>query len=118
MAASTNETFPGALEVLLKQLAVMKALPDADLPLVINLETQVIEHLRSPERQMQKAGLMPPGGMNPAGNGALGLNPMGGGGASAPPPSFMGAGIPGGPPTAPPPANPDEMRRVLTAAGQ
>ena len=119
MASSSNETYDGALEVLMKQIATMKMLPDANLPFVIELETKIIEEARNPERQMQKAGLLPPGGANPQGAGALGLPPGGGGmGMSAPPPSQLGAGAPAGVMQSPAgPANADEMRRVLTAPG-
>ena len=113
--AASNDTYAGALEVLMKQIATMKGLPDANLPFLIQLETMVIGEIRSPERLMQQAGILPPSRANPQGNAALGL-PLGGGGAAAPPPSALGAGVPGVQ-TTPGPANPDEMRRVLTAPG-
>lgn len=120
MAGSSNDTYAGALEVLMKQLATMKGLADANLPFIVQLETQVIGEIRSPERMMQQAGIIPPGQQNPQGMGALGLPPGGGmppqgmpGGASAPAPSQLGAGVPGVQ-QSPAPVNPDEMRRILT----
>lgn len=119
---SSNDTYVGALEVLAKQISTMMGLADANLPFCVSLLEQVTNERRSPELAMQQAGVLPSAAGNPQGAGALGLPPgMGGGppgmgGASAPGPSFLGAGVPGaGPQQSPPPMNPDEMRRVLTA---
>lgn len=86
MANGDNDTFDGSLMVLLKQIAQMKVLPDADLPFTIELETMILNKYRDPERQMQKAGIIPPSGQNPQGSGQLGL--PGGGGMPAPGPSM------------------------------
>lgn len=99
MASPNNDTYIGSLDTLLRQVALMKTLADANLPFVIQLETAILDERRSPERQAQAAGIIPPQGQNPQGNAQLGLPgapPMGGGGMSAPPPSFMGAGAPPG----------------------
>lgn len=124
--AGGNDTYAGALEVLMKQIATMKGLADANLPFLIQLETMVLSEIRNPERMMQAAGILPQSGDNPQGLAQLGLpggagpgGPpgMGGGmpgGMSAPPPSMMGDGN-AGMATGPAPANPDEMRRILTA---
>lgn len=117
---ASNDTYEGALEVLLKQVAGMKMLADANLPFLIDLETRVLNEVRSPERQMQAAGIIPSGAANPQGAQALGMPPGMGGpggpgvGMSAGPASFQGAGVPGLGPAGPPPANPDELRRVLS----
>jgi len=112
MAGSSNDTYAGALEVLMKQIATMKGLADADLPFLIQLETMVLGEIRNPERMMQQAGILPQSAQNPQGAAQLGLPP--GGGMGAPPPSQMGMGNPGMQ-TSPGPVNPDEMRRILTA---
>lgn len=119
---ASNDNYAGALEVLMKQLATMKGLADANLPFLIQLETQIIGEIRSPERQMQAAGIIPPAGQNPQGAGALSLPggggmPMDVGPMSAPPPSFAGASAgPGSAGMAPAaPSNPDELRRILQA---
>lgn len=116
MANGSNDTYAGALEVLAKQVSTMMGLADANLPFCTSLLEQITAERRSPETQMQQAGLLPQG--PPAGAGLPpGIMPMPGG-ASAPPPSFAGAGVPGaGPQTSSPPANPDELRRILTAGG-
>lgn len=114
--ATGNDTYHGALEVLAKQVSTMMGLADANLPFCINLLQQITEERRSPELAMQQAGVIPPAASNPQGADQLGLPPgvpMGGGGASAPPPSFLGAGIPGAGPQQAPPSNPDELRRIL-----
>ena len=114
-----NDTYAGALEVLMKQIASMKMVADANLPFIIELETMVLQEIRSPERQMQAAGILPPAGGGPGAGpmpGAMPGNgmPMGPPPGASPPPSFLGAGIPGaGPQQSPPPANPDELRRVM-----
>lgn len=116
MAASSNDTYAGALEVLMKQIATMKGLADANLPFLIKLETMVLGEIRNPERMMAAAGILPPEQANPQGMEQLGLPP--GGGMSAPPPSMLGAGNPGpGMSQGPGSVNPDEMRRILTAPG-
>lgn len=118
--SGNNDTYVGALDVLAKQISTMMGLADANLPFCVDLLKQVTDERRSPELAMQKAGVLPSSQGNPQGNAALGLPPgvmPGPGGASAPPASFMGAGIPGaGPQQSPPPANPDELRRILTAS--
>jgi hypothetical protein len=119
--ASSNDTYAGALEVLAKQLATMSMLADANLPFVSQLLQMVQDEARSPELAMQRAGVLPPSGGNPQGAGALGL-PMGGvgggspGGMSAPPPSFLGAGVPGAGPQQSPPPLTDALLRSLSAA--
>lgn len=123
MPAASNDTYSGALQVLMRQLSEMKLLPDVNLPFVVGLETQVIAEARSPERMMQDAGLLPQQAMNPMGMDALGLPPgagppgapMGPGGMGAPPPSQMGAGVPGVMTSPGGPNNPDELRRALAA---
>lgn len=130
MPSLDKDTFEGSLMVLLKNISEMKALADVDLPWVVNLETQVVEKIRSPERKLQQLGVIPGQQQNPMGNEAMGLPglPPGGpppmpggfppgpgpmppdmGGMSAPPPSMLGAGAPGGIQQAPPAATPDAL---------
>lgn len=112
----------------LKQIAGLiqeaKLMPDADLPFLVSLETNIVSYLRQPYENM--AGQMPPNSMPsanpgnmPGGGGMPSGSPMGPGPMSGPPMSplpaspgqarLAGAGV-GGPPQAP---NPDELRRIL-----
>jgi hypothetical protein len=87
----SNDTYIGALDVLLKQVAGMKTLADANLPFLLQLETTVLEERRSPQMMMQAAGLTPPGGPNASG--AMPGGPGGPGGMPGMPPG--GGGVPG-----------------------
>lgn len=133
-SASPKDTYEAALEQMLQVIAKSKTLPDVNLPFVVEMETKILEQYRSPERRMQQAGLIPQGGQNPAGNAALGLPGLGGGGpgpmpmggppmppgpmpGSAPPPSMLGAGVPGVPPAPPMPGGPNEVAALLAGAG-
>lgn len=96
MPALDKDTFEGALRVLHKNIGELKQLLDADLPWVIEIETMLLDKIRSPERMLQQRGLIPPGGQNPAGNAALGLPgapPLGGAGGPLPP-GGPGGGLP------------------------
>lgn len=117
---ASNDTYDGALEVLSKQVSTMMGLVDANLPFCVELLKLITEERRSPQRALERAGLVPPGGPeDPMGTGqpmpdaGAGLPMDDGMGMSAPPAAFMGAG--GGVPgmAATPPSNPDELRRVL-----
>ena len=90
------------LQRMLQDLSQAKVAVDADLPFILQLETQIVDHLRDPVRKMQEQGLLPPGGQ-PQQMG----QPQGG-------PSFQGAGMPGlqQGPGAP---NADELGRLLSA---
>lgn len=114
MPASRVDTYAEALERIYDFVAKAKIVPDANLPFLIGLETQIMEEIRSPERRMQEQGIIPSEQQNPQGMGALGGG-GGGMGMSAPPPSFLGAGAGAGVQMSPGgPANADEMRRVLS----
>jgi hypothetical protein len=94
------------LQRLLSDLAQMKILQDADLPLIVQLETMIISKLRDPSTKMQEAGLLPSGG------GDMGM----GGGQGAPGPMFPGQGQPvgGGVMQGVGTPNPDELRRLMS----
>lgn len=127
-ATRTNNTFVEELAGLMHKLADMKLLPDADMPMLIDMETKIIQKARAPEARMQQAGLIPPGGQNPMGNAALGLPglpPMGGAPppspgdmpGMAPPPSFLGAGgVPGMNPSPPMPQSSAEVAALMGVA--
>ena len=87
------------LRKLLSSITDLKMTEDADLPFLINLETQVLQYIKQGADQA----LQPGGGA-----------PMGMGGMSSPPPGMGSpAGVPGlqqGPMM----PNPDELRRVLS----
>lgn len=104
--AMSNDTYIGALDVLLKQISLMKTLADANLPFIVQLETSVLEERRSPERMMQAAGLTPPGQPPQGPPPGMGPPPMPGGGMPGMPPGMGGPpGMPGmgGPPPMGPP---------------
>lgn len=114
MPAGKIDTMGDLLEQIMGLLSKAKVVIDADLPWILDLEAQVVEKLRSPITQMQRAGIMPPdGGMGvPAGAGPM--SPMAPGPAPAGPtiaPVPMQSGGLGAGPGAP---NPDELRRILT----
>lgn len=141
MPALDKDTFEGALRVLHKNIGELKQLLDADLPWVIEIETMLLDKIRSPERMLQQRGLIPPGGQNPAGNAALGLPgapPMGGAGGppggglplppggpggplppdvgmSIPPSAALGAGGPPGISSPGPGPSPDDLAALLGA---
>lgn len=105
MAGSRQtNTFGEMLQKMLRDLADMKTAPDADLPFIIDLETQVVGKLRQPIDNVAAQGLtqVPP---DPAMGMAMGMGP-------AMPPA---EGVPGvrSMPTMP---SPDELRRILTAS--
>lgn len=108
------------LKAILSDLTDLKIYPDADLPWIIGLETQIITKLREPFEAA--AGQMgpPPGNSVDAGLGAAGADmsvmPGGGGGQA------MGMPGPGGPMPATVPGggmrqSPDMMRRALSGMG-
>lgn len=114
MAAGKVNTMSEALQSIAQVINSAKQLQDANLPFLVQLETLVLQEIRSPQRIMQEQGLLPPDGAG--GPQAQGMPPGPGGGA----PSFM---PPGGGDSAqaglrgmtPGPAAPnmDEMRRML-----
>lgn len=99
------------LQRMLTDLASAKVAIDADMPFILQLETQIVDHLRDPVRKMQEQGLLPPGQAPPAQQ-----QPQQQGPPPAPPsgPSFQGAGMPGlqQGPGAP---NADELGRLLSS---
>lgn len=99
----TDNTFQEALMKMLRSLADMKVLPDADLEWVLGVEMQVVQKLREPIDVMQQQGTTGVPGMPPM-SGPMGpmMDPMMGGG-----------GVPGIRNEAQMP-NPDELRRLLT----
>ena len=114
----TDNTFAESLTKLLRSLADMKVLPDADLEFILNLEMQVVQKLREPIDNMQAQGSTQIPGAPPMGppmgpplgiGGGLPPELMGGG---MPPGMGMGGGVPGvrQEPSMP---NPDELRRIL-----
>lgn len=111
--ARISNTMAEGLQTMLGSIATMKALPDADLQFLIELETGILKKLREPvdnmAGQLQSVGQNgpPPGGM-PGGPPPGGMPP----GMPMPP---MGA--PGGAPTGMPMGagapNPDELQRLI-----
>lgn len=117
MPAGKIDTMSDLLEQIMNLLSKAKVVIDSDLPWILDLEAQVVEKLRSPITQMQRAGIMP-----------AGAGMQGGGDPMAPPPMAAPPGMPApvGPSIAPMPLqsgglsqgpgapNPDELRRILS----
>lgn len=124
----TTDTFTEGLRKLLSSIQDLKTTDDADLPFIINLETEVLHRLKQQGSDALQGG-PGPGAM------MAGMGPgPGGPGPGGPPPGMMGPGPPGpmggmlpgmGPTPGLTPApvpglmagpnmpNPDELRRVL-----
>lgn len=100
--ASSRETntMSEGLRKMLSEITNLKTMPDSDLPFLINLETQILDYLRTPTAATQ-GGQPLPGG--PMGGGPMGMMPQAPPGTPAGGGIGMGAGMP----------NPDELRRVL-----
>lgn len=105
-----TNTMSEALQRLLADISQIKAMPDADLEFLVNLETVILKKLREPvdnmAGQMQgpgggpsMGGAPPPPGAGPGGPMPVSMGPPGGGVAG------LRSGV--GPP------NPDELRRVI-----
>jgi hypothetical protein len=129
----TTDTFTEGLRKVLSAIQDLKTTDDADLPFIINLETEVLQYIKHGASKALQGGpmaggpgaAMAPGmGPPPPGMGPPGMPPPGMGG---PPgiggPPGMGAGPAPGLGPAPVPGlmagpnmpNPDELRRVLAA---
>jgi len=112
MAGSRQtNTFGEALQKLLRDLADMKVMPDADLPFIVDIETKVIGKLRSGiDQSVQSGNSSVPVGIG--GGPEMAMPPM--------PMDPMAGPMPGGPPgvpgvsTSPQMPSTDELRRLLT----
>lgn len=102
MASRSTNTMAEALQALMRDIADMKTLPDADLPWLIQLENMVIERLNRPVEMLQRSGQLPP----PSGPAMPG---MGGGPQPQPAGALMGGGLMAG--AQAPPS--DELARLL-----
>lgn len=87
-----------ALQKMMREIADMKLLPDADIPWLIQVENMIIAKMKEPVEQLVQSGQLP--GVPSAGMAAGGL--QGGGlmaGPQMPPMGeidrFLGAGAPG-----------------------
>lgn len=83
MASRSTNTMAEALQGLMRDIADMKTLPDADIPWLVQVENMVIQRLNRPVEQLQASGQLPPG-PNPM------QPPMGGG---APAGTLFGGGM-------------------------
>lgn len=118
MASRSTNTQAEALQGLIKSVAEIKMMPDADLPFLIGLETMILQYLRKPLDDM--AGQLPPQGGGQMQTGIMGGQPdpmmamgAGGGAPGGMAPPMAGAGGPAGIGMRPAAPNPDELRRML-----
>lgn len=118
MAVRSTNTMAEALLSMVQDIGVIKTMPDADLPWLIELETQIVQKIRQPIDQLQQAAQQGPGGPGgappnavPGGGGPIIPGAPGGGGLGPVPPPLP-QGVPGvnQGPAAP---NPDEVRRII-----
>lgn len=120
--ARTVNTMDELIGQLLSIISEMKRAPDADLPWIIGLETQVIQKDQEKYGASDQAGQMqPPGNAVQAPMGVSGGPTMPVGGPAMPMPGTnTGAGVNGvrSGPNPVPPISPDDMRRLLTPGPQ
>lgn len=110
MATYRDDTMQSALEKMLKDIAGMKTLADADMPFLISMENMVLQRMKQPVDQQRQQGVLPPNNTQSA------LGPMSGmsmGGASMGSPA--GSMQPGGAMSAPALPSSDEMQRLLAS---
>lgn len=105
MAQRMTNTMSEVLISILEMLGGAKAMPDADIPFIIELETQIAEKVRAPFSQQPPTPPAPATGGGGAGGGLAGL--LGG----------MGPGMPGPPNTPPPDIGPMPAAPMAGMAG-
>lgn len=127
--ANTNNTMAEGLRKIAQQITMMKFEPDANVPFLIHLETEILGYLKSPIDNAQAQGLSqvpggpqaPPGPPQGPPQGIPQGFPQGVQGGSPPQqgpgPLTPPGGAPGAPGLAPGPGaiNPDELRRMLNS---
>lgn len=96
MASRSTNTMPEALQKMLRDIADMKTLPDADNAFLVTIESMILERLRQPVEMLQQSGQLPPSSQPPQ---LPGTAPLQGGGL------MNGTQAP----------NPDELNRMLSA---
>lgn len=101
MAVRSTNTMAETMQKFLADLSQAKLAMDADLPFILQLETQIVDYLRQPVKQMEQQGMLPPGATD---QGA----PMGAPSQAAPQGPMVGGLMPS---AAMP--NGDELRRYL-----
>lgn len=129
MPVKSNQSFNEGLQQTLQDIALMKTMPDGDVPFLVGLETQVIDYIKQRTATMVNGGMFGPPQQQGQGGGPGGM-PGGG-----PPPGMQAGPPPQQPPqqmqgpnpypnglrgTAPPgaaPPNPDEIRRMIGGGG-
>jgi hypothetical protein len=112
----TVNTMQEAMQDLLHSLTDMKGFPDADLPWIIGIETQIIQKIQERYGASNQVGTPPPGNAQPAPTDPTMPTGMGGGGPMMGPNSGSGMGTRGMQmgPAAP---NVDELRRLVGGGG-
>lgn len=105
MATNRDNTMIEALDKMLKDIAGMKTLADADMPFLISMENMVLGRMKQPVDQLAAQGVVnaPPSPPQP--------QPGMGGGMGMPAGSMQGGGLMAGPGM----PSPDELQRLLSA---
>ncbi len=118
MATRSTNTMQEGMAGLMQSIQEMKLMPDADLPWLINLETQIISKVQSQygaSNQVPPPGA--PGNAQPAPMDPAMMAGMGGGGMPMPG-SNTGSGVgTRGMQVGPAMPNPDEIRRMVGGMG-
>ncbi len=110
MASRSTNTMAEALQKMIRDIADMKTLPDADMPFLVQLENIVLNRMKQPVQDLRDQGQLP-AQQPPPFPGAGGGMP---GGMGAPAGSLMGGGAMAGP-QAP---NAGELARLLNAGAE
>lgn len=118
MATRSTNTMQEVLQRFLTDLAQAKTLMDADMPFILGIETQIVDYLRNPIKQMQSQGLLPQGGPQQMGGQPQMAGPGGFDPSQMQAPQITPPGMAGGGGVTPGAAAPnsDELRRLLGAS--
>ena len=103
MAARSTNTMQEALQKMLRDIADMKTLPDADMPFLVQLENMILARMKQPVDDLRAQGQLPPA-QPPMGPQTPGMS--------------AGAGVGGGFMAGPNMPNADELSRLLNAGAE
>jgi len=61
MASRSTNTMQEALQKMMRDIADMKTLPDADIPFLVTIENQVLQRMKQPVEALVQQGQLPAG---------------------------------------------------------